>query len=311
MFLLFSCGKDKTISDYHQKKVDEAIAQMQSVSGVYRGQLKNDETKELMGELEIELSPKTSTVNTQDNSTIEAQVFLQAKVILHSKNDTQVVIEKASYFAGESLSQTNFSGKITINLSDKSTATMSITGRITGNQFYGEITPDLLYGIKGIFELAKDAPLVNKSSEVSTQPEFETEEYFGTYKDPLCKTGNETSEKDKCITEAYLQLQSINYSTSEEFYKFFTYERNIVASMTLYTSIGKKFITGYSFDNKTVFDLKKGTLTGKGTFTVKKASSNISLDCKRNENFLACVFITQSNGIARNIDFYPKINYKE
>lgn len=313
LFFLAHCGKDKTLSDYHQKKVDEAMVQLQSVAGVYRGTIKDSRDNSDIGDLEIELTPKAAPVNSDDNTTTAAQAFLQGKISLFNKSESNVVIQKANYFWGDTVSSTNFNGTIAIPLTDGSTASMTITGRIAGDQFNGELSPDNKFGIKGNFKLSKNAQFAKPHQKNEAAPNI-VAEYKGTYKDPFCDftLDNRTKDNigsDKCLEIVEMNIQNVTNNLGENFLNNFFLERNVSVYLS-FNRMDATHINGVSFQ-KAVIDLQNGTIIAQGTYS-GAINTVINLNCNSitspdKGKGWACTYISQFNGRKQPFNVYSSL----
>lgn len=307
MFFLSHCGKDKTVADYHQKKVDEAMVQLQSVSGIYRGSLVNAKDNSDMGDLEVELSPKADPVTSEDNSTTAAQVYLQGKVSLFQKSQSNAIISKAHYFGEDSVSTTNFSGVITVTLANGTTATMSMTGRIDGDQLNGEMFANGRNGIVGKFKLRKNAPFTRTHQQDTSAPNT-ISIYKGMFTQPYCNLGRDNLGNNKCDTLVTLNIQNITSNLGENFLNNFFLERNVAITITFARVTDLQPVDGVSLQNATL-DLQNGTIIAHGSYS-GNVNAIIDLNCNSTlsdsgAKGWACTYKSEYNGKTHVFSVFP------
>src|SRR5437763_555607 len=65
--LISGCLGDKTVDEWRQDKVRQALSKTQAISGVYRGEISSNQDQKSLGTIALELHPNTKLQNSSDN----------------------------------------------------------------------------------------------------------------------------------------------------------------------------------------------------------------------------------------------------
>ena len=160
LLLASGCAKDLTVDEWRKEKVNQELAQIRQVAGVYSGKLRAAEMGTMpareLGEVELTLVSDTRVSERGDRPGAERQAVIRGHFVIYS--DQQRLID----FEGGSFDSTDGSFKAEARVTDTAgqAVIVSFTGRIEGTHLSGKVEVVGRSESALFFELERGALLV-------------------------------------------------------------------------------------------------------------------------------------------------------
>jgi hypothetical protein len=152
---LLGCAKDQTLQDWRQSKVDEQLSKIQSVSGVYRGNISAKSDGSPLGSVELELQPDVKIGSSSDGLTTEGHAGLKGRLLIDGQNKAIVIFNEGWYDA----TQKTFQLSATIDQKNGQPAQIEIAGTVSGDTVVGRVEAFGYPEAGGSFSVKRDLPM--------------------------------------------------------------------------------------------------------------------------------------------------------
>lgn len=163
--LLMGCARDRTLEEYNRDKVGEQIAQIQSVSGTYRGQLHAVSDSEPLGALELEISPDARIDTTRNSSATQAQASLQGRLRLHLNGELHLLSFEDGFYDP---SNGDFKASVPLTQKNGKAIPVKIAGTFANDSAEGSIQASGYKENGATFSLTRDLELAQVQSQLAT-----------------------------------------------------------------------------------------------------------------------------------------------
>lgn len=203
---LVSCT-DKNMDDYRRKRAMEELARIQSIAGIYRGNLTLDRDLTNLGNIALEIKASMVARENPDGTRTEARAMIHGR-IMHKH--AVVLFNEGTY--------EDATGTVVFTTSIQEGKTLKVFGTISGDKFKATIVANDYHNYGATMELTKNAKTTAENGEVRpVDPTFT--KYVGTL----------ANQEDKHPVTMTIQLQ---YDTpSQNFYYQFTPSRTVNVSL--------------------------------------------------------------------------------
>lgn len=168
--LMAGCA-DKTTDQWRRERVSQELAKLQSVTGVYSGDLHSKRDGSFLGGFALELRTDTRVQDSMDRLSSEQRATLRGKIRFSGKFNSELVFDGGDY------DSVNRTFRIT-------TPELSVVGSIAGDVVTGEVSPRDYPESASLFNLSKDGAMPDTRDLVQRDPfapESLHETYTGTY----------------------------------------------------------------------------------------------------------------------------------
>jgi hypothetical protein len=294
-FVVVGCAKDQTLDEYHDKEAEQDVARLNAFAGSYTGTLTNTDTNQSIGAMEIDLKTQLTTTPNADNTenTISAGLGGQS-IISTAQNPVGIgTITSATCDAYNDSSTCPFSGTITATLSNNTTASLSISGTISGNTFTGNFTSTSGITVtNNSFTLTKSnvaAGTAQLGNGHQPSPTADRHKYKGSYQSINLAGAFEPGSKGQysqpsSTQSVYLTIENASSTPAENFINAISSEPLVTVSMnsqdpditsSSLTNVNTSFADVYLNETNGLFIAKSSPTLASG------ATCNETLTCNQ------------------------------
>lgn len=159
MSSMFGCAKDKNMQDYQSDQVQQQMAKINAVAGVYSGEAVSNLDSTVLGAIQLNFRPNTvvQAGNTTNVNTTQS-VVVSGQVSLTGLYNASVSFNNGTYndLTGE------FQVTIPVTLLDKTTKkNIDLVGHISNGQFIGSLSTDDIEKYQANLTLTRNAQPTN------------------------------------------------------------------------------------------------------------------------------------------------------
>ena len=217
---LVGCAKDQTVDDYRAAKGLQKYAEIQAISGTYRGDINSKKDGLSLGALAISVGPDTKVQNSSDNIGTEQQVFVKGTLNYAGVTNANLVFSRGYFDSKTGV----FKVDIPVLTIENTQSMISIEGTISNGNFTGNLTVDGISDYGAVFSLTLNGPASSASSlqssraqKIKSQNQIFTGKYQLDKKDwPLTLTLRSTETKpDQLFLSIFQPLRSV-YATFDD-----------------------------------------------------------------------------------------------
>lgn len=268
LFLFLAACGDRNLDDYQKDRVAEEVAKIDSISGIYDGEVIRKSDGVSLGHLVMELQPDTQINLPNDKVVAQRQVFLKGSLELRDQKSKFISFSGAYYD-----STTNTFQAMISMIDSNSNLKLDMIGKVNRSDILGTIEVKGFPESQTTFKLRRSSDQTQRPIQIlkneSAMPEGSPLERW----DAVKVTPSSSSD-----AKSFFTIREIDTTSEQEFFQVFAPLKYVDAA--LYFS--EK--TGISFSNA-LWDLRTGRLSA-------KAHLNLGSSAPERDIILNCISIS-------------------